>query len=66
VGSTNPAAARLIFNDRLNTFVALLFMTVVTILIVTSLREWWLVLSNRKVATVHEAPYVETGYATGD
>ncbi len=66
VGSTNPAAARLIFNDRLNTFVALLFMTVVTILIVASLREWWLVLSRRKTAIVHEAPYVETGYATGD
>src|SRR5438132_1272905 len=27
-GSSNPDAARLIFNDRLNTFVALLFMTV--------------------------------------
>jgi len=65
-GSTNPDAARLIFNDRLNTFVALLFMTVVTILIVTSLREWWLVLSRRKMAVVHEAPYVETAYATGD
>jgi carbon starvation protein len=65
-GSTNPAAARLIFNDRLNTFVALLFMTVVTVLILTSLREWWLVLSRRKTAIVHEAPYVETGYATGD
>ncbi|HTD71733.1 MAG TPA: carbon starvation CstA 5TM domain-containing protein, partial [Gemmatimonadales bacterium] len=65
-GSTNPAAARLIFNDRLNTFVALLFMTVVTVLILTSVREWWLVLSRRKTAIVHEAPYVETGYATGD
>ena len=65
-GSTNPDAARLIFNDRLNTFVALLFMTVVTVLILTSVREWWLVLSRRKTAIVHEAPYVETGYATGD
>src|SRR6266702_652398 len=65
-GSTTPNAARLIFNDRLNTFVALLFMTVVTILIVTSVREWWLVLSRRKAAVVHEAPDVETGYATGD
>ena len=65
-GSTSPDAARLIFNDRLNTFVALLFMTVVTVLILTSVREWWLVLSRRKTAIVHEAPYVETGYATGD
>jgi len=68
-GSANPDAVRLIFNDRLNTFVALLFMTVVTVLILTSVREWWLVLSRRKTAIVHEAPYVETGYtgyATGD
>ena len=65
-GSTNPDAGRLIFNDRLNSFVALLFMVVVTVLILTSLREWWLVLSSRKAAIVHEAPYVETGYATGD
>src|SRR6266516_3792994 len=65
-GSANPDTARLIFNDRLNTFVALLFMTVVTVLIRTSVREWWLVLTRRKTAVVHEAPYVETGYATGD
>jgi len=65
-GSTTPSAARQIFNDRLNTWVALLFMAVVTVLIVTSLREWWLVLSNRKPAAVHEAPYIETRYATGD
>ncbi len=64
--STAPEARRLIFNDRLNSFVALLFMTVVTVLIVTSLREWWLVLSNRKPARVQEAPYVESAYAAGD
>src|SRR6266705_1793384 len=64
-GSTAPEARRLIFNDRLNTFVALLFMTVVTVLIFTSLREWWLVLSNRKPARVQEAPYVESAYAAG-
>src|SRR5204862_7987735 len=65
-GSANPDTERLISNDRLNTFVALLFITIVTVLIVTSLREWWLVLSRRQPVVVHEAPYVETGYATGD
>src|SRR5438270_2551959 len=65
-GSPSRDAARLIFNDHLNTFVALLFMVVVAVLIVTSVREWWLVLSKRKLAAVHETPYVETGYATGD
>jgi carbon starvation protein len=64
--STNPDAPRLVFNDRLNTFMALLFMTVVTVLVIASLREWWLVLSGRKRAEIHEAPYEETAYATGD
>jgi carbon starvation protein len=65
-GSADPHAARLIFNDRLNTFMALLFMVVVGVLIVTSVREWWLVLSGRKRAETHETPYVERAYATGD
>ncbi len=64
-GSPDPHAPRLIFNDRLNTFVALLFMTVVALLLVVSLREWWLVLSKRKPATVNETPFVETAYAPG-
>jgi len=37
-GSPDPHAPRLVFNDRLNTFVALLFMTVVALLLVVSLR----------------------------
>src|SRR5438067_619294 len=65
-GSTDPHAGRLIFNDRLNTFVALLCMAVVGDLIVTSVRGWRLVLSGRKRAETHETPYVERAYATGD
>jgi carbon starvation protein len=56
--SLDPNASRLIFNDRLNTFVALLFMTVVTLVVVASVREWYLVLNKRKPALVNEAPYV--------
>ncbi|HEY6853548.1 MAG TPA: carbon starvation CstA family protein, partial [Gemmatimonadales bacterium] len=62
-GSVDPHAPRLVFNDRLNTFVALLFMAVVALLLVVSLREWWLVLSKRKPAQVNETPFVETAYA---
>jgi len=58
-GSTAPSTARLIFNDRLNAIVALFFMGVVAMLIFTSAREWWLVLSRRKPAVLHEAPFVE-------
>jgi carbon starvation protein len=63
-GSTDPRAPQLIFNDRLNTFMALLFMAVVALLLVVSIREWWLVLSKRKPATVNEAAFVESAYAT--
>ena len=65
-GSATPTAARQIFNDRLNTGMALFFMGVVAVLIVTSAREWWLVWSKRKAAVVHEAPFVETAVAAGD
>jgi carbon starvation protein len=57
-GSGVPNAARLIFNDRLNAVVALFFMGVVAMLVFTSAREWWLVLSRRKPAVLHEAAFV--------
>ncbi|HXF95455.1 MAG TPA: carbon starvation CstA family protein [Gemmatimonadales bacterium] len=64
--SPDPNAPRLIFNDRLNTFVALLFMTVVAMVVLASVREWWMVWRKKKPATVNEAPYVESAYAVGD
>jgi carbon starvation protein len=64
--STDPSAARLIFNDRLNAVIALFFMSVVAMLVFTSAREWWLVLSRRKPALVHEAPFVPTTLVAGD
>ena len=65
-GSVDPNAARLIFNDRLNAIVALFFMAVVAMLVFTSAREWWLVLSRRKPAVVHETPFVESTLVPGD
>jgi carbon starvation protein len=62
-GSSDPNAARIIFNDRLDAGVALLFMGVVWVLLATSVREWWLVLSRRKPAHVHEAPFVRSAHA---
>ena len=58
--STNPDAARMIFNDRLDAALALFFMAVVVVVIAASAREWWMVAANRKAPRVHEAPYVET------
>ena len=58
--TTIETARRLMFNDRLNAVVALVFMSVVVLVIAASLREWILVLSKRKPAVVSEAPFVPT------
>src|SRR6059036_1000663 len=62
-GSTAPTAGQLIRNDVLNTVVALVFMSVVALLLIVSLREWWLIMSKRRPATVTETPFVESAYA---
>jgi carbon starvation protein len=61
--STLPQASRMIFNDRLDAGLALFFMAIVLIVILASMREWWMVLAGRKAPRVHEAPYVESRLA---
>ena len=60
-----PAAfgGRLIFNDRLDAVVALAFMLVTVLVVLTSAWEWWMVLRRRKLAVAREAAYVESVYA---
>jgi carbon starvation protein len=65
-GAGNATGARLIFNDRLDATLALVFMAVVVVVLGASAREWWLVLSKRKAPVVNEAAFVESAYATGD
>jgi carbon starvation protein len=62
-GSAQPNVGRMIFNDRLDAGVALLFMSIVSLLVLSSVREWWLILSRRKAPVLHEAPFVESAYA---
>jgi carbon starvation protein len=64
--SADPNAARMIINDRLDAALALFFMAVVAMLVFTSAREWWLVLSRRKPAVIHEAPFVPSTLVAGD
>jgi carbon starvation protein len=60
VGSTNPNAARMILNDRIDAGLALFFMAVVVVVILASAREWWLVAARKKAPSVNEAPYVKS------
>ena len=63
---TIQAAQRMVFNDRLNAVVAIVFTAVVVLVILASVREWILVLRGRKPAVVHETPYVRTAFALED
>ena len=58
-----PRAAEVIRNDYLDAVITLGFMAVVALLLVVSLREWWLILSRRKTPTLTETPFVESAYA---
>ena len=60
------AARRVIFNDKLDAVVALVFMVVVVLVIAASVREWVLVVSRRKPAVLVEAPFVVSQFAAGD
>lgn len=58
-GATSiEAARRMLFNDRLDAVVALIFMTVVVLVLAASIREWFLILRRKKPATLAEAPFV--------
>lgn len=63
---TVEAAHRVIFNDRLDAVVATVFMVVVLLVLIASVREWFLILSKRKAAVMYEAPFVASELATGD
>jgi len=50
-------ANRMIFNDRLDAAVAAFFLIAVIVILTASIREWWSVLSGRKLAVSTEVPY---------
>jgi carbon starvation protein len=61
---TTAIGTRLIFNDRLDAVVTILFMVITALVVLSSAREWVLILTRRKPAQAKETPYVETAYAS--
>lgn len=51
---------RLIFNLHLNAVVTAIFALMVLVLVVEALFQWYLILSRRREAVLHESPYVAT------
>ena len=56
-------AQRMLFNDHMNSVVALVFMAVVVMVLVASITQWTLILSRRRPAVMTEAPFVATAFA---
>jgi carbon starvation protein len=61
---TTAIGTRLIFNDRLDAVVTILFMVITVLVVLASAREWVLILTHRKPAQAKETPFVETAYAS--
>src|SRR5215218_1703898 len=61
--TTAALGARLIFNDRLDAVLTVTFMVITVLVLLSSAREWVLILTRRKPARVQESPFVETAYA---
>jgi carbon starvation protein len=57
------ATERVVFNNRLDAVVTGLFATLILILLVEALLEWYRILGRRKVAALTETPYVRSAWA---
>jgi len=56
---------RLIFNQRLDAGVTAVLASMVVVLIVEALVQWYAILSSRRAPMLHESPYVPTQWAEG-
>jgi carbon starvation protein len=56
-------AQRMLFNDRLDAVIALVFMAVVVMVLVASITQWVLILSRRRPAVMTETPFVASAFA---
>ena len=56
---------RVIFNQRMDAVVTAVLATMVVVLIIEALIQWYAILSRRTQPVLHEAPYVETQWAPG-
>jgi carbon starvation protein len=61
VGSID-AARQMIFNDYLNSGITIMFMAATVLVLVASMREWYLVISKKKTPQLQEHPYTPTSY----
>jgi carbon starvation protein len=69
-GGSIPAAKiaetqRLIFNLRLDAAVTIVLVSMILLMLIEALGQWYAILSRRREPTLHESPYVRTQWAEG-
>ncbi|HEY2120697.1 MAG TPA: carbon starvation CstA family protein [Candidatus Acidoferrum sp.] len=57
---------RVIFNQRLDAVVTIVLASMILILLVEALGQWYAILTKRKTAVLHETQYVASQWAEGD
>jgi carbon starvation protein len=53
-----------LFNNRVDAVVTATFLVLVAIVVIANARVWWQLLTGRRVAVLHEEPYVPAGAET--
>jgi carbon starvation protein len=57
---------RVIFNNRLDAAVTAILAAMVLVLVVEAIGQWIRLLRGQRSTVLHEAPYVQTEWASGD
>jgi carbon starvation protein len=57
---------RVIFNQRLDAVVTIVLASMILVLLVEALGQWYALLTKRKTAVLHETQYVASQWAEGD
>ncbi|MED3654938.1 carbon starvation protein A [Heyndrickxia sporothermodurans] len=53
---------QIVFNDRLDAVLTMIFIAIVLLMVIASFRVWYNILVKKKKAVLHESPYVPSKY----
>ncbi|MGV3466722.1 MAG: carbon starvation CstA family protein [Heyndrickxia sp.] len=53
---------QIVFNDRLDAILTIVFIAIVLLMVIDSLRVWYNILIKKKKAQLHETPFIQTKY----
>jgi len=53
---------QIVFNDRLDAILTIVFIAIVLLMVIDSLRVWYNILIKKKKSQLHETPFIQTKY----